>query len=136
MLIINKNTTQTIVLTLTEKSTLTSPYYLFSFTNDITQNTVNFLAADVSTAQERYNEFYVTETSGSTNYSSGTITLSPTGTWSYRVFEQSSSSNLNPLLADNQNPVEIGQVRVIGTEVTYTGYSGQDNTIITYGTGS
>ena len=59
MLIINKNTTQTIVLTLTEKSTLTSPYYLFSFTNDITQNTVNFLAADVSTAQEQIGRAHV-----------------------------------------------------------------------------
>lgn len=136
MIVINKGQTQTMVMTLTEMSTLTSPTYLFCFTSDITGNSVNFIAHDISPVVERYNEFTITETTGTNILTSGTITLSPTGTWSYKVLEQTSTTNLNPLLADNQTPVEIGQIRVIGTNVEFVGYSGQDTTIKSYGTGS
>jgi len=117
------------ILTLTENCTLTSPYYLFEFKSDVTYESVCFIAADISTHQERYNEFLITETSGTPNLTSGTIELNPTGTWTYRVFEQTSSSNLNPSLADNTTPIEIGKVKVKGTE---TSYDTNNSTDITY----
>jgi len=117
------------ILTLTENCTLTSPYYLFEFKSDVTYESVCFIAADLSTHQERYNEFLITETSGTPNLTSGTIELNPTGTWTYRVFEQTSSSNLNPSLADNTTPIEIGKVKVKGTE---TSYDTNNSTDITY----
>lgn len=135
MILINKNSNNTVVLTLKEKS-ITGGYFLFNLVNDITKNAVNFIAPDISLYQDRYNEFVITETTGTNILTSGTITLSPTGTWTYRVYEQSSNTNLNPLLADNQTPLEEGIVKVVGTSISYTGYSGQDNTFITYGTGS
>lgn len=126
MIIINKNSNNTFQLTLTENSTLSSPYYLFEFKNDITLDSVYFIAEDISTQQQRYNEFIVTETSGTQVLTSGTITLNPTGFWTYNVYEQYSSTNLNPTLSDNTNSLETGKVKVIGSSQTYSTYSGQD----------
>lgn len=117
-------------MTLTEKSTLTSPYYLFNFVSDVTGNSVNFIASDLSSYTDRYNKFLITETSGTNDYTSGTITLSPTGQWTYKVYEQTSSTNLNPLLATNTTPLEVGIVKVKGTETSYISNSGLDNTFI------
>ena len=130
MLVINKNANNTLVMTLTEKSTLSSPYFLFEFKSDITNNRVVFLAADLSNYNDRYNKFLITETSGTVDLTSGTIELNPTGTWTYRVFEQTSSSNLNLNLVDNKTPLEIGIVKVKGTETTYITNSDTDNTFI------
>jgi hypothetical protein len=118
------------VMTLTEKSTLTNPYFLFNFTSDVTGEAVNFIASDLSNYTDRYNQFLITETSGTAIYTSGTIELSPTGTWTYKVYEQTSSSNLNPLLCDNLTPLEVGIVKVKGTETTYSANSDIDNTFI------
>jgi hypothetical protein len=130
MLVINKNANNTLVMTLTEKSTLSSPYFLFEFKSDITNNRVVFLASDLSNYNDRYNKFLITETSGTVDLTSGTIELNPTGTWTYRVFEQTSSINLNPNLVDNKTPLEIGIVKVKGTETTYITNSDTDNTFI------
>ncbi len=130
MILVNKNSNNTFVLTLSEKSTLTNPNYLFEFKSDVTGDSVCFIASDTSAYTERFNEFLITETSGTTDYTSGTITLNPTGQWTYKVYEQTSSSNLNPLLADNTTPLEIGIVKVKGTETTYSSNSDIDTTII------
>lgn len=117
-------------MTLSEKSTLTTPYYLFQFTSDLSGEIVVFLASDLSSATGRYNEFLITETSGTVNYSSGTIELNPTGQWTYKVYEQTSSSNLIVQNSDNYpSYVEMGIVRVKGnSESTYTDTT--DNNII------
>ncbi len=106
------------------------PYYLFNFTSDLSGEGINFLAADLSGATGRFNEFLITETSGTTNYSSGTIELNPTGQWTYKVYEQTSSSNLIPENTDNYPTyLEIGIVRVKGVvDTTYTDTT--DNNII------
>lgn len=118
------------VMTLTERSTLTNPYYLFNFTSDVTGDSVNFIATDLSNYTDRYNKFLITETSGTTDYTSGTIELSPTGQWSYKVYEQSSSTNLIVAQATNQSPLEVGMVKVKGTEETIIRNTDLDNTFI------
>lgn len=118
------------IMTLTEKSTLSSPYFLFEFKSDITNERVVFLASDLSNYTDRYNKFLITETSGTIDLTSGTIELNPTGTWTYRVFEQTSSSNLDTNLVDNKTPLEIGIVKVKGTETNYDTNSDIDNTFI------
>jgi len=133
MLKINKNANNTLIVTLNEKKTLTSPYYLFRFTNDITQTSVRFLSADLSLFKDRYNKFLITETSGTNDYSSGVITLSPTGFWSYTIYDQASSSNLDENLSTGI--VEIGRVQVVGTETAFDKHT-PNNTFISYGTGS
>jgi len=127
MIIINKNSNNTFQLTLTENITLSSPNYLFEFKSDISNESVCFIASDTSAYQERYNEFTVTETSGTNILTSGTITLEPMGLWTYRVFEQTSSTNLNPSLANNTTPLEIGKVRVKGNSTVDWDFYDGDN---------
>ena len=135
MLVINKNSTSTLVLTLAENTTLTNPYYLFKLTNDLTGEAVRFIAHDESDYTYRYNQFRVTETSGTQVFTSGTITLNPTGFWSYEVYEQSSNSNLHEGASTVRVPVETGKVRVIGTDTTHNKYNSQTTTRKAYGKG-
>lgn len=133
MLLINKNSNNTLILTLTEKITLTTPVYLFRFINDIEKTEVSFIAADLSEYTRRYNQFLITETSGVNTLTSGVITLSPLGFWRYEVYEQTSSSNLNYLLSLTPNkPIEVGKLRVVGTEKVFIKHNEADKTFKTY----
>ena len=121
MVNINKNDNTNIFLTLAEKTTLATPYYLFVFTSDVDRNEVIFTANDLTEYKERYNKFLITETSGTTTLTSGVITLTPTGFWSYKVYEQESGTNL--LVENTTSLVEQGRVKVIGTETINPKYS-------------
>lgn len=130
MVLINKNSNNTMVLTLTENSTLTNPFYLFNFVSDVTNESVNFIATDLSNYTDRYNKFLITETSGTQILTSGTIELNPAGSWTYKVYEQTSDTNLNPLLSTNTTPLEVGIIKVKGNETVYNTNSDIDNTFI------
>lgn len=128
---INKNSNNRLIFTLTEKSTLTSPTFLFDFNSDVTGESVCFIAADLSSYPERFNEFIITETSGTNIYTSGTITLEPEGQWTYKVYEQTSTSNLIPQNADNYPTyLEVGIIRVKGTETNYNKNTNTDEYIV------
>lgn len=121
-------------MTLSEKSTLTSPRYLMRLTNDTTrQQKVFLLAADQSSYTYRYNQFTLTETSGTEILTSGTVNLLPTGFWSYEVWEQSSTTSLSPENATTL--VEIGKAKVVGTDTVYTQH-GINTTYKAHGTGT
>ena len=57
MITINKNNSNTVILTLQEKCLLANPYFLFQFKSVQTNISQYFLPADISTQKERYNEF-------------------------------------------------------------------------------
>lgn len=133
MQIINRGQNNTIVFTLREKQTLTNPYFLFSFKNQVEQNPINFISSDLSEFPNRYNKFLITETDGSQNLTSGVVTLSETGDYEYSIYEQTSSSNLNTTLCDNLVPLEVGFIRVVGDRPVYKEYDAQTKTYITYG---
>ena len=63
MIYSDKGEVNTIVLTLTEVSTLSNPYYLFVFDNemDVTDAPILFTTADISTWKERFNMFLLDE---------------------------------------------------------------------------
>ena len=106
MIHFTKSSTSTIVLTLTEKQTLTNPNYLFWFKSRGTNQEVKFVvlnAADLSTHKERYNEFDIVV---NTNFGS-----SPEGDWEYKIYEQASSVNLDPSLATSL--LERGIMRLL-----------------------
>lgn len=126
MLVIYKNTNNTLIVTVTEKQTLTAPYYLFVFTNDVTKQTVSFIQSNISEHTNRYDEFLITETNGTPNYSSGVVEFLPLGSWSYDIYEQDNNTNFNPALATSK--LETGMAKVIGTNETYSRYTGQDIT--------
>lgn len=130
MIKINKNDNNTIIATLAEKATLSEPFYLFVFTSDVDKTEVIFTAQDTTEFNERYNKFLITETSGTVDYTSGVINLTPTGFWSYKAYEQVDSSNL--LVANTTSLVEVGRVKVIGAETFNTVYT-NDKTYKGYG---
>lgn len=131
MLIINKSSVNEIIVTLSEKCTLSSPYFLFEFVNDITRTSKLFICADTSSFTDRYNKFLITETSGTENLLSGIISLSETGFYHYRIFEQTSSTNLS--ISNVSGLVESGKLKVIGTTVSHPTYDNQPKQYVTYG---
>lgn len=90
------DTTDNIVVTLKEKTTITNPKYLFVFEHITTKEQVKFIAVtDLSSYPDRYNEFAITISQFTT-----------LGQYIYKVYEQASSSNLDPT---GLNMVENGR---------------------------
>jgi hypothetical protein len=89
VILLNKGqTAETITVTLNEKRTLDSGYYLFVFTNILTRQIVNKIYSfidDTSDFQDRYNEFEINTDTVFGDY--------PIGQWGYTIYEQASSSN-------------------------------------------
>lgn len=128
MIQITKGIANTVVLTLKEKTTLTNPKYLFVFKNDQSNVDSKFIAADTSTYPDRYNKFVITEKTNSPNPLTGEVTLSLDGFYTYTIYEQTSSTNLNP--ANATKVVETGKVQVFATATADHTYSPDSN--ITY----
>ena len=131
MQIINKGQNNFLVFTLTEKVTLSNPYYLFSFKHQVLMSSVNFIASDVSSFPTRFNKFLITETTGTVNLTSGIVSLPETGFYEYSIYEQTSSSNLD--ISNTTGLLEIGMVKVESNLPIYREYDNQSKTIITYG---
>lgn len=124
-MIIKKNTVNTCIFYLSEKTTLTPVYYLFEFTCVQDNSKTVFLASDISINKPSYNEFLIEETQ-SEDLTNGKIYLALSGSYTFRVFEQSSSSNL--ILSNSGNEVAIGKIDVIKDNDTKQSFT--DNRII------
>lgn len=131
MIKITKGQANTVVLTLTEKSTLTNPDYLFVFKNDQTEVEYIFIAADTSLYTDRYNKFTITETSSNTDPLDGEVELPLTKFYTYTIYEQNSATNLDPALATGV--VEVGKVEVFDTASTDSTYTPTTTTNYIYG---
>ena len=126
MLLYTINSQSDTLVTLSESTKLTNPYYLFVFTNVSTkvQYKINVNStSDTSEYPTRINIF-----------SFNTVTLfasAQAGQFSYEVYEQSSSSNLDP---SGLNMVECGKMLLqpennlikqgYAPTTTYKGYGG------------
>ena len=130
MILINKNTTNTVILTLSEKTTLTNAKYLFEVINDMSNDVKCFIAADISTNKLRYNEFVFIE-NVTEDLLNGTFSLLLSGFYKYNVYEQASATNLNPLLA--LNLIDKGKLNVVSQLSDYPVYTGNENNTIVYG---
>ena len=130
MILINKNTTNKVILTLSEKTTLMNAKYLFEVTNDMSNAVKCFIAADISTNKLRYNEFDFIE-NVTENLLNGTFSLELSGFYKYNVYEQTSTTNLNPLLA--LNLIDKGKLNVVSQLSDYPVYTGNENNIVVYG---
>jgi hypothetical protein len=111
---LTKGQTQNIILTLTEKQTLTSPNYLFVFENRSTNTDIKFVRlnnADISAYKERYNEFSIVVNSF--------FNTALNGQYTYSVYEQASPSNTNPT---GLNLLETGIMELEGTTISFTEY--------------
>lgn len=103
MILINKGASNTVILTLSEKTTITNPYYLFVFTSDEKNTVKKLIPTDISINKLRYNEFVIVEPTN--------VSLTA-GTWKYEIYEQASSTNTN---TTGLNLVENGRVDVVGS---------------------
>jgi hypothetical protein len=130
VILINKNTSNTVVLTLSEKTTLTNAKYLFEVINDMSNDVKCFIAADISTNKLRYNEFVFIE-NVTEDLLNGTFSLLLSGFYKYNVYEQASTTNLNPLLA--LNLIDKGKLNVVSQLSDYPVYTGNENNTIVYG---
>lgn len=129
MIVINQGQANTIDLTLTEKTTLSNPTYLFQFRNDNDMTYTYCIAVDSSIYTERFNRFSITE-KVSPNPLNGEVYLPLQGYGHYTVYEQVSATNLNP--SNTTGIVEVGKYKVIGTGITFTKYDSEPNTLKVY----
>jgi hypothetical protein len=98
MLFINKNSANYLITTLTELQTLTgATYFLVNLNSQDSNIEYNVICSDVSSATTRYNKLVLIE-STSENLTGSTITL-PVGEYIYKVYEQISSTNLDPTIS-------------------------------------
>ncbi len=115
-MIIKKNTINTCIFSLSEKTTLTPVYYLFELTCVQDGTITLFTATDISNNKFSYNEFLIEETE-SVDLLNGKINLPLIGSYTFRVFEQSSGTNL--IVANSGSEVDNGKIDLIeDTEVT------------------
>jgi len=84
LIYIEKDTTNKIVLTLTENSTLSAPFYLFVFENEWNTATdpIEIYLPDTSTATDRYNLFTLVD--GSETGADLDLTK---GQYTYKIYE-------------------------------------------------
>ena len=122
MILINKNSTNEVVFTLSEKTTLSNVYYLFEVIDDQSNDKYYFVLSDTSTNKERYSLLTIIEGT--------TVTFTNIGFYKYNVYEQTSSSNLNP---NGLNLIENGKLKVVDTTVELDQYSGNQTNYKVYG---
>ena len=133
MILLNKNSTAKVVLTLSENVTINTPvYFLFEIISDDNLTSTFFTAEDISTNTCRYNEFDITLTDGATDPTIGLIDLELNGYYKYNVYQQAAQFNLDPVNASGI--VENGKVYVKGElkPVTTSYTENEENTYITY----
>lgn len=120
MVVINKGQSNTVTVTLKEKTTISNAYYLWEFISKASgEKKYCIQPVDLSQYTDRYNQFTITEKTNP-NPIAGEVTLATTGEWQYNVYQQASSTNLSPT---GKTIVESGLVQVIGTATTDTQYT-------------
>jgi len=131
-----KNSTNNVVVTLTENSTVTNPIYLFLFTNQTSNVPYYFIGTDTSAYKTRYNKFSIVE-KASANTLNGEVTLGLKGYYNYKVYQTSLVNTSGLTTAADAVPfitktVEVGVVDVVFDAITNTEYDVQDETNIIY----
>lgn len=98
-------TSDEIIVTLTEKQTLAAPNYLFIFINRTDNTEAKFIKLnnqDISTHKERYNKFVIDTKHEFDNKLAGE--------WTYYIYETTHTNNLNPAQATSL--LETGILRL------------------------
>ena len=111
MLVLTKNSANTIRVSLAELSTLSNPVYLIEFISDTSLISTTCIAPDTSSYPARYNEFTITEQT-SPDGLLAQILLEPVGFFTSNIYEQTSATNLAPN-APGTVLLETGKARVL-----------------------
>jgi hypothetical protein len=109
------NTSDHVVLTLTEKVSLVNAYYLFVISHITTKEVIRFIksnADDLSAYKSRYNEFVIN--------TSVLFATASVGQWIYKVYEQASAINTDET---GLKLLETGKLNYLSdTQFTYKKY--------------
>ena len=135
MVSITKNTVNTVVVTLTENTTITSPNYLFEFRNKETKSYSYCLVGTDLTSSTTRNEFVI-EDRTSPDPLLSQVSLS-VGDYVYKVYEltdvQVSALNFTSIDTSNYGVVEgPGRAMVYSTSTPNTFYSNASVTNTVY----
>lgn len=117
----------TFIVTVSEKVTISNPYYLIRIVHDQTNNEFSCIAPDTSDYTSRYNRFQITQMTTPDN-TDAEINVDESGLFHYYIYEQSSSTNLNYLNATGL--LEVGKLTFTATTITdneYEGYPATSN---------
>ena len=109
MILLQENTANIVVLTLTEKTTINAPTYLLRFVNKQTNVEYVCISTDTSTFKQRYNKFTITTQTTTPNPLSGQLRLSLGDEYEYYIYAQVSTTNLDYKLSNEM--VESGLMR-------------------------
>lgn len=136
MIRFQKNSTNNVVVTLTENSTVSNPIYLFMFTNQTSNVPYYFIGTDTSAYKTRYNKFSIVEKVGA-NTLNGEVSLGLKGYYNYKVYQTSLANtsglaNAAAAVSFITKTVEVGVVDVVLDAITNTEYDVQDETNIIY----
>lgn len=119
MIYLQKNSTNNFVLTLSESSRISDPFYLFQFRNEYELNSepFYFTTPDISSYPCRYNQFVLTEsTSGSTTGGTSIDLSLVIGQYEYKVYEATGSTL--SISGTTGRVLEIGRMVVASNENT------------------
>ena len=109
MILLQENTSNIVVLTLTEKTTINAPTYLFRFVNKQTNVEYVCIQSDTSVFKSRYNKFTITTQTTTPNPLLGQLKLSLGDEYEYYIYAQVSTTNLDYKLSNEK--VESGLMR-------------------------
>jgi len=134
VIVLTKKTTTNFVCTLYELTTIQqNAGYLFEFESDQTKEKYYTVLTDISTNISRYNEFNFIENKVQDPVN-GQILLGSAGYYNYKVYEQLSSTNLDPTNIVVVGVVEEGKMKLIDTsyEPSFTQHTVSPTTNVVY----
>lgn len=102
MLRLEKDSISTMIVTVTELTTVSPVHYLFEFEHEQSFLKYYCILPNLSTATSRYDEFVIED--------GVDVTFDYDGYYTYRIYQQTSSTNLDPDLSDGL--VEEGRAHV------------------------
>jgi hypothetical protein len=100
MIILNSNTENQLVLSLSEKVTINNPYYLFRFVHKETKNEYICLAAAIENYTHNRQLFEITTVNTTPDPLAGELELIYGDEYNYYIYAQTSSSNVDYTLSD------------------------------------
>ena len=117
LIVITQNSTNNIVVTVSQDTSTTYNYYLFVFQSLFDATTVKFTAQDTSQYPERFNLFAVTSMTNA-NTTGGQVYFKYEGDYTYKIYGKDVNNLTTP---STDYLLETGFARVEGTTVTYEG---------------
>lgn len=130
MILLTQDTFNVVYLSLEEKMTNTSNYFLLSLVNDMTKEKYTGVLRNREATTEGLSRVSIKLiSSGNPTGTNGEFKLVNNGYYSYKVYEQTSTTNLDTTDASVVKLLEEGKANIKGAnEVEYTEHTDTTNT--------